>query len=56
MFSRILKRMREKVRRGEYVMTTHTDEEADEDDLSLFDVESTILTGTIFERQRDWDT
>ena len=51
MFARILKRMREMVRRGEYVMTTHPDEEADADELSVFDVESAILTGAILERQ-----
>ena len=45
MFARILKRMREMVRRGEYVMTTHADEEADADEWSVFDVESAILGG-----------
>ncbi len=45
--------MRELVRRGQFVMTTHADEEADADDFSVFDVESTILTGRIVERQKD---
>jgi hypothetical protein len=45
--------MRELVRRGSYVMTTHADEEADADEFSVFDVESAILTGQIVERQRD---
>jgi len=40
-------------RLGLYVMTTHADEEADADDLSVYDVESAILTGTIVERQKD---
>ena len=44
--------MRELVRHGLYVMTTHADEEADADDLSVFDVESAILTGEIVERQK----
>ena len=44
MSARVLKRMREMVRRGEYVMTTHADEEADADELSVYDVESAILT------------
>lgn len=48
--------MREKVRRGEFVMTTHADEEADEDHLSIFDIESAILTGSILERQKDHET
>lgn len=45
--------MRELVRRGRYVMTTHADEEADADDFSVFDVESAILTGNIVDRQKD---
>jgi len=56
MFARILKRMRELIRRGFYVMTTHADEEADADDFSVFDVESGILTGKIVERQEDAET
>ncbi|WP_208108579.1 DUF4258 domain-containing protein [Candidatus Thiosymbion oneisti] len=31
----------------------HGEEEMDEDGLSVFDVESAILTGTIIERQKD---
>ncbi len=56
MYSRILKRMRELVRRGQYVMTTHADEEADDDGLSVLDVESAIFTGSIVERQKDRET
>ena len=37
-------------------MTTHADEEADEDCLSILDVESVILTGSIVERQGDRET
>ena len=37
-------------------MTTHADEEADEDGLSVLDIESVILTGAIVERQRDRET
>ena len=37
-------------------MTTHADEEADADELSVFDVESAILTGAILERQKDQET
>ena len=48
--------MREFVRRGLYVMTTHADEEADADDFSVFDVESAILTGKIVERQKESET
>ena len=34
-------------------MTLHAEEEMDEDGLSIFDVESAMLTGTIVERQKD---
>ena len=53
MFDRILKRMRDRIRGREYVMTLHAEEEMDNDDLSIFDVESAILTGSIIERQVD---
>jgi hypothetical protein len=45
--------MREAVRRRQYVLTTHAEEEMDDDGLTIFDVESVILTGEIIERQRD---
>jgi hypothetical protein len=48
--------MRELVRRDRYVMTTHADEEADEDDLRPLDIESVILTGAIIERQKHRET
>lgn len=53
MFERILKRMREKVRRRRYVMTLHAEEEMNDDGLTVYDVESGILTGKILERQKD---
>ena len=37
-------------------MTLHADEEMDEDELSIFDVESVILSGKIIERQKDQNT
>lgn len=52
MYERILQQMREKIRSRQYVMTLHAEEEMDEDELSIFDVESLILTGKITERQR----
>ncbi len=48
-----MRQMREKVRTRQYVMTLHGEEEMDEDELTIFDVESAILTGVIFERQRE---
>jgi len=56
MFEQILKRMREKIRVSEYVMTTHAEEEMSEDELTIFDVERVILIGEIVERQRDHQT
>ncbi|MCK4488590.1 MAG: DUF4258 domain-containing protein [Desulfobacterales bacterium] len=53
MFDRIMKRMREKIRTRQYVMTIHAEEEMDDDGLSVFDVERCILTGEIIERQKD---
>lgn len=37
-------------------MTTHADEEADADNFSVFDTESSILTGRIVRRQKDGET
>ncbi|MEW6406107.1 MAG: DUF4258 domain-containing protein [Chloroflexota bacterium] len=56
MFERILNQLREKVRTRQYVMSIHADDEMDEDGLTIFDVESVILSGTIFERQKDQTT
>ena len=54
--ARPLIRMREQVRRRLYLMTTHAEEEMDYDGLTIYDVESVILTGEIIERQRDRQT
>ncbi len=56
MYDRQLRRMREKIRLRQYVMTTHADEEMDNDGLTIFDVENAILTGEIIERQKDRET
>lgn len=53
MFDRVLKHFREKIRRREYVMTIHAEEEMDDNGLTILDVESSVLTGRIVERQRD---
>jgi len=52
-FERILNRLREKIRTRQYVMTIHADEEMDNDGLTIFDVESVVLSGRIIERQKD---
>jgi len=52
-FEQLLKRMREKVRRRQYVMTLHAEEEMNHDGLTIYDVERGIFTGEILERQKD---
>jgi hypothetical protein len=56
MYGRILKRIQEKIRTRQYVMTLHAEEEMDDDELSIFDVERCFFTGEIIERQKDRDT
>ena len=46
-------RMREKVRRREYVVTAHARKEMIDDDFAIYDVERGILTGEILARQKD---
>ena len=53
MFKQMLKCMREKIRKQEYVMTFHARKEMNDDDLTIYDVERGILTGEILERQQD---
>jgi hypothetical protein len=55
-YDRILRKMREKVRTRQYVMTLHAEEEMDEDGLTLYDVERCILAGEIIEKQKDHHT
>jgi hypothetical protein len=52
MFERILKRFRERIRTRQFVMTLHALEEMEGDELSIYDIEHTILTGSIIDRQR----
>ena len=53
MFDRILRQLRELVRTSQYVMTLHAEEEMEADGLNVFDIERSILTGHIVERQKD---
>jgi len=53
MLQRIWKQIREKVRQRQYVMTLHAEEEMSDDNLSIFDVERSLLTGEVVERQKD---
>lgn len=56
MFERILKRFRERIRSGEFVMTLHAVEEMEDEGLSILDVEHALLTGKITRRQKDEET
>ncbi len=53
MFERILKDLRDKIRKRHYVMTLHAEEEMNDDGLTIYDVERGILTGKTIERQKD---
>ena len=56
MFDRILKVMQDKIRKRNYIMSIHAEEEMENDELTIYDVECGILNGKILERQRDKDT
>ena len=56
MFERILSRIREKIRRRQYVVTFHARREMNEDELTIYDIEHAILSGEILERQREAET
>lgn len=56
MFERVLKRVREKIRTRQYVMTIHAEEEMSDDGLTIYGIEHSILTGKIVERQKDKST
>ena len=56
MFRRIVQRMRDRIRRRQYIVTHHARKEMNEDGFTIYDVERGILTGVILERQRDRTT
>lgn len=56
MYERRLRRIREKIRSRDYVVTTHADDEMYEDELTIHDVERAVLSGRIVERQKDRQT
>ena len=53
MYPRIFKRIRDLILSGRYVVTAHAYDEMADDNMTIRDVERTVLTGTIRERQRD---
>ena len=56
MFEHVLRRMHEKIRTRQYVVTLHAEEEMTNDSVSIYDVECGILNGEILERQKDAQT
>jgi hypothetical protein len=48
--------MQDKIRRKDYIMTLHAEEEMNNDCLSILGVENCILNGNIVERQKDQKT
>lgn len=53
MTQRIIQRIREKIRLGQYDMTVHAMEEMAEDNLDILDVEHAILNGQITSSEKD---
>jgi hypothetical protein len=56
MFEKILRRFRERISIGGFVMTLHAVEEMEDEGLSILDVEHAVLTGKITRRQKDKET
>ena len=53
MFEPALRHFREGIRRRQYVMTLHAEEQMYEDGLSVHDVERAMLTGRVLEHQKN---
>ena len=49
-------RIRDLVRSLNYVVSVHSAEELEDEDLTILDLENILLTGTIVERQKDRGT
>jgi len=52
-YPHILQQIRNLVRRGEYVLSVHVENELTEDGFTDEDLEAAILNGTIVRRERD---
>jgi hypothetical protein len=48
--------LRQLIRTLSYAVSTHAADELEDDNLSILDLESVVLTGQIIERQRDRST
>lgn len=53
MARRLIERLRDRIRAGEYVIPFHAANELDDDEISILDVENIILTGEVVDTQRD---
>lgn len=51
-----ISQIRQLIRTLNYVVSTHAAEELEDDNLSILDLESIVLTGQVAERQRDSQT
>jgi hypothetical protein len=51
-----ISRIRDCIRSQNYAVSIHASEELDDDNLTIYDLESIVLTGEIVERQRDRKT
>lgn len=49
----VLGRIQNSIRRGDYDVTFHANEEMAEDDLDIYDVEEAVLNGVISRTERD---
>ena len=56
MYTKILMRMRGKIRKREYIVTYHAKIEMNDDNFTIYDIERCVLTGKILERQKDKST
>lgn len=56
MFDSVLRVLRQRIRDRLYVVTTHAEEEMEDDGLGVYDLEHVVLSGDIVERQRDVQT
>ena len=53
MYERILRRIQDKIRNGDYAITRHAHREMFDDELTIIDVEQAIINGHIVEKQLD---
>ncbi len=56
MFESILQNFRNNIYSNHYVLTSHAFEEMENDNLSIYDIESCVLSGKIIEKQKDIQT